>query len=156
LENVEKFMCATVNPLTGEEITFVSETPDLLVMESVWPRPGRRALEHVHPGMEERWEVLEGTAGFRIAGVETLCGAGESAVAAPGVPHEAWNAGEGPARVRIEMRPALRWREFVERLFANGGAPEPGMFREFAAEVAPGRHLGGASSSQSDERRGGG
>jgi hypothetical protein len=40
-------------------------------------------------------------------------------------------------RLRIEMRPALRWREFVERLFANGGAPEPGMLAEFGREVAP-------------------
>ena len=39
--------------------------------------------------------------------------------------------------VRIEMRPALRWREFVERLFANGGKPEPGMLAEFGREIAP-------------------
>jgi len=148
------FVRAVVNPLSGEEITFVSETPELLVMENLWPRPGRRAVEHVHPGMEERWEVLEGTAGFRIGGEESLCGPGESAVAPPGVAHLAWNAGEGPARVRVEMRPALRWREFVERMCANGGVPDPALLREFAAEVAPERHLGGASSSQRDERRG--
>jgi mannose-6-phosphate isomerase-like protein (cupin superfamily) len=132
-----KFMTATVNPATGEEITFLSEAPDLLLMESVWTRPGHRAAEHVHPEMEERWEVLEGCAAFRIGGQETVCGPGEGVVAPPGVPHLAWNPGEGRVRLRIEMRPALRWREFVERLFANGGAPEPGMFAEFGREIAP-------------------
>jgi mannose-6-phosphate isomerase-like protein (cupin superfamily) len=137
LENGAEFMCAIVNPATGEEITFLSETPELLVMESVWTRPGHRAAGHAHPGMEERWEVLEGTAAFRIGGGETVCGPGDSVVAPPGVPHLAWNPGEERVRLRIEMRPALRWREFVERLFANGGAPEPGMLSEFGREVAP-------------------
>ena len=130
-------MCAIVNPATGEEVSFLSETPELLVMENTWTRPDHRTVEHVHPGMEERWEVLEGTAAFRIGGTERVCGAGDSVVAPPGVPHVAWNAGEGRVRLRIEMRPALRWREFVERLFANGGAPEPAWFREFGREIAP-------------------
>ena len=125
------------NPATGERIDFESETPELLVMLSVWPRPGRRTGEHVHPAMEERWEVLEGTAAFRVGGEERLGRPGDVVVAPPGVPHVAWNAGEGPVRVRIEMRPALRWREFVERLFAAGGAPEPALLREFGREIGP-------------------
>lgn len=137
MENVGKFMRPIVNPATGEELSFLSETSELLVMENTWTHPDHRTVEHVHPGMEERWEVLEGVAAFRIGGAETVCGPGESVVAPPGVPHQAWNAGEGRVRLRIEMRPALRWREFVERLFANGGAPEPGMLAEFGREVAP-------------------
>ena len=129
-------MCAIVNPATGEEITFLSETPELLVMESVWTRPGHRAAAHVHPEMEERWQVLEGSAAFRIGGEVSQCAPGEWAVAPPGVPHLAWNPGDGRVRLRIEMRPALRWREFVERLFLNDGAPEPGMFAEFGREIA--------------------
>ncbi len=125
-----------MNPASGEEITFLSETPGLLVMESVWPRPGRRTAEHVHPEMEETYVVLEGTGAFRVDGEERRAGPGETVVVAPGVPHVAWNPGEEPVRVRIEMRPALRWRAFVERLFANGGAPEPSMFREFGRELA--------------------
>ena len=126
------------NPYTGERIEFVEDTPQLLAMRAVWPRPGRRGGPHAHPGMEERWTVLEGTGAFRIGDEpERRAGAGETVIAPPGTPHEAWNAGEGPARVRIEMRPALRWREFVERLFAAGGAPDPALLREFAREVAP-------------------
>ena len=125
------------NPATGERITFLSESPELLVMESVWPRPGDRTAEHVHPGMEERWVVLEGTAAFRIGGEELQAAPGEAVVAPPGVPHVAWNPTREPVRVRIEMRPALRWREFVERLFAAGGRPEPALLREFGSEVGP-------------------
>ena len=125
------------NPATGERIAFVSETPELLVMESVWTRPGERAFPHVHPGMEERWEVLEGAAAFRIGGVEHRAGPGDAVVAPPGVPHAAWNPTESPVRLRIEMRPALRWREFVERLFAAGGVPDAALLRDFAAEVGP-------------------
>ncbi|HEX8205504.1 MAG TPA: cupin domain-containing protein [Solirubrobacteraceae bacterium] len=130
-------MCAIVNPATGETVEFVSETPELLVMENVWNRADHRTVEHVHPGMEERWHVLEGTAGFRIGGEETLRGPSDSVVAPPGVPHLGWNAGGGVVRLRIEMRPALRWREFVERLFANGGTPEPDLLAEFGREVGP-------------------
>jgi quercetin dioxygenase-like cupin family protein len=127
-----------VNPATGEAITFLSETPEMLVMLSVWTRPGSRAAPHVHPQMEERWEVLEGEAAFRIGDAEEVrAGPGETVVAPAGVPHVAWNPTEGEVRLRIEMRPSLRWRAFVERLFAAGGTPEPGLLAEFGREVAP-------------------
>ena len=126
-----------VNPATGEQIRFLDESPELLVMESRWPRAGHRAPAHVHPGMEERWTVLEGTAAFRIGGEERVAGPGEEVVAPPGVAHVAWNPTEDPVRLRIEMRPALRWREFVERLFAAGGAPDPALLRDYAREVGP-------------------
>ncbi len=126
------------NPATGERIAFVSETPELLVLESHWTRPGHRAAEHVHPGMEERWRVLGGRAAFRIGGGDVIeAGPGEEVVAPAGVPHVAWNPTEEPVRLRIEMRPALRWREFVERLFAAGGVPDAELLRDYAREVAP-------------------
>ncbi len=126
-----------VNPATGEEITFLSETPELLVMRSVWTRPGHRAAAHRHPGMEERWLVLEGAASFRIGEDEVRAEVGDAVVAPAGAPHLAWNPTAGPVLLRIEMRPALRWRAFVERLFAAGGTPEPGLLAEFGREVAP-------------------
>ena len=127
------------HPVTGERITFIVVSGELLVMEAVWPAPtGRpaRTPPHVHPEMEERWEVLEGTAAFRIGEEERTCGPGESVVAPPGVAHLAWNPGEGRVRLRIEMRPALRWRAFVERLFAAGGVPDAALLREFTREIA--------------------
>ena len=124
------------NPYTAERIEFVTDTPELLVMEATWPAgEQRRTVAHAHPGMEETWTVLEGRAGFRIGDEpEREAGPGETVTAPPGTPHEAFNAGDTPARVRIEMRPALRWREFVERLFA-GGADLRALPAEFRDEI---------------------
>ena len=121
------------NPRTGEEISFAVRTPELLAMDACWPRPGQRAIEHIHPGMEERWTVLEGLAAFRIDGVEREAGPGETVVAAPGVRHLAWNPTEEPVRLRIEMRPSLRWAEFTERLFAGDDPAE--LLRDYTDEI---------------------
>lgn len=126
------------NPRTGERVAFELESPERLVMHSTWTRPGHRALEHVHPEMEERFEILEGAAAFRIDGVERTARAGEVVVVAPGRPHRAWNPTDDPVRIRITMTPALRWAEFTRRLFAG---EDPGaLLREYAREVtlAPG------------------
>jgi hypothetical protein len=50
------------------------------------------------------------------------------------VPHVAWNPTDGSVRLRIEMRPALRWAEFTERLFS--GDPPGDLLREFSREIA--------------------
>lgn len=121
------------NPRTGEQIEFLSDAPDAVVMLATWTRAGHRALEHVHPGMEERWHVLEGRAAFRIDGVEMEATAGSVVVAPPGRRHLAWNPTDGPVRLRIEMRPALRWREFTTRFFS--GDDPAALLAEFTDEV---------------------
>jgi quercetin dioxygenase-like cupin family protein len=137
------------NPLTGERIRFLRTAADtggeLLEMESVWTRSGRRTLAHVHPEMEETWEVIEGEARFMVGGEERAAGPGEVVVAAPGTPHVGWNPTAAEVRLRITMRPPLRWEEFVERLFelARKGPPDreavAELMREFSHEVAPAR-----------------
>ncbi|HEX7135452.1 MAG TPA: cupin domain-containing protein [Iamia sp.] len=124
------------NPRTGEQVTFVSETSDLLVMDVAWTRPGHRALEHLHPGMEERFSVVEGRAAWRLGGPggSTVEGGPGTEVTVPaGVVHLAWNPSDEPVRLRIEMRPALRWREFTTRFFA--GEDPIALLEVFAAEV---------------------
>lgn len=123
------------NPRTGEQIVFEVRTPELLVMRSTWTRPGRRAAAHVHPAMEERYDVLAGQAAFRIAGVERIVGSAQTVIVPPGTPHLAWNPTDGVVELRITMRPALRWAEFVERLFA-GGDPAV-LLHEYAPEIRP-------------------
>ena len=122
------------NAATGERVTFVAIEDELLVMDDVWTRPGHRAPEHVHPEMEERWEVIAGRAAFRIGGSDLEAGPGEVVVAPAGTRHMAWNPGGGEVRLRIEMRPALRWAEFTERLFR--GDPPAELLREFSREIA--------------------
>ena len=122
------------SPHTGERIVFLEDTPQLLVVEATWPRSGPRTGVHAHPGMEERWTVLEGRGAFRV-GDEPVreAGVGETVVAPPGTLHEAWNPQDTPARVRIEMRPALSWREFVERLFSGEDPRE--LLAEYGDEI---------------------
>ena len=121
------------NPRTGERIKFELRIPTMLVMQSIWTRPGRRAAPHVHPEMEERYDVLAGEAAFRIGDRELRAEAGETIIVPPGTPHLAWNPTEDPVRLRISMRPALRWAEFVERLFA--GEDPSALLREFSREI---------------------
>jgi len=127
------------NARTGERIAFVRTAADtggeLVEMEATWTLAGRRTAPHVHPEAEERWEVLAGRARFRVGEREHEAGPGEVVVAAPGTPHEVWNPGPGEARVLIQLRPALRWEQFVERLFA--GDPPAELLREFSREVRP-------------------
>jgi mannose-6-phosphate isomerase-like protein (cupin superfamily) len=129
-----------VNPETGERVTFVKTAADtdgeLLELELVWPRPGQRAPAHVHPEMEERYEVVSGTAAFRIGGAERTAGPGEVVTVPPGTTHLAWNPTEQEVRLKVEFRPALRWEEFVVRLFA-GDEPVADLMREFRREIAP-------------------
>src|SRR5439155_25223670 len=121
------------NRRTGEQIEFEVRTPELLVMRSTWMRPGQRAIAHVHPEMEERFEILAGRAAFRIDGTERIADAGQVVIVPPGTLHLAWNPTTDVVRLRISMRPALRWAEFTERLFA--GEHVPALLAEFRREI---------------------
>jgi mannose-6-phosphate isomerase-like protein (cupin superfamily) len=125
------------NPATGELLQFVRTAADtggeLLEMENTWVRPDHATMPHIHPRMEETWEVLSGRAGFLIGDREHEAGPGETVVAPAGVVHHGWNLADGETVLRITMRPALRWEEFVERLFT---APGPDLLRDFPDEIA--------------------
>jgi quercetin dioxygenase-like cupin family protein len=122
------------NPRTGEQIEVLSDDDHGLVMVATWTRPGHRAIEHVHPGMEERWTVLDGRAAFRVDGVEVEGAPGTVVVAPPGRRHLAWNPTDEPVRLRIEMRPGLRWAEFTRRLFA--GEDPAALLGQYPDEIA--------------------
>jgi quercetin dioxygenase-like cupin family protein len=121
------------NPRSGERVEFVSETSEALTMLTTWTRPGHRAAEHIHPNMEERLQVLEGRAAFAVDGIEVVATPGEVVVARPGSRHLAWNPTDAPVRLKIEMRPGLRWAEFTRRFF-RGDDPVQ-LLREYSAEV---------------------
>lgn len=127
------------HPETGEVIVFLRTAADtggeLLELDDLWP-VGHRVPRHVHPRMQERWEVLAGRATFRIDGTEVTAGPGDVVTAPAGAVHEAWSTSPERVRVRIELRPALRWEAFVEALFSSGGVADAGrLLHEFAAEI---------------------
>ncbi|MDQ3729938.1 MAG: cupin domain-containing protein [Actinomycetota bacterium] len=136
------------NAATGERVRFVRTAEEtggeLLVMEDRWTRPGHVVPRHIHPGIEERWTVIEGRVAYTVDGTETIAGPGDSVVAPAGSPHSARNAGNGEVLVRIEMRPPLRWEDFVHQLFALAGENLDDevaarslseLFSEFAPEI---------------------
>ena len=87
-------------------------------MEASYGGAGGLPPEHLHPRQVERFEVLEGTMRTIIDGTERRYEPGEMFEVPAGTPHQM--AGEGPARMRWEVRPALRTAEFFERLYGDG------------------------------------
>jgi quercetin dioxygenase-like cupin family protein len=108
---------------------------ELLEMEARYTGDGSMPPLHLHPRQVERFEVLEGTMHTIIGETERRHAAGETFDVPAGTPHQM--AAEGPARVRWEVRPALRTAEFFERLYggAVGDADAAAAFlREFEQE----------------------
>jgi mannose-6-phosphate isomerase-like protein (cupin superfamily) len=86
-----------------------------VVRVKIWTEPGGGVLaEHVHPKLEERYEVLEGEVTFHLDRKPRRAGPGERLVVAAGVRHSFENTGEGIAHLVVEVDPALDLRESIE------------------------------------------
>jgi quercetin dioxygenase-like cupin family protein len=109
-----------VNPATGLRIVFretaQTTSGELLQVDWVGDPGWTTGPDHLHPYQEERFEVLSGELGLRVAGVERRHGAGDSIVVPASAPHAAWNAGDGVVHVLVEVRPALRTEIAFETL----------------------------------------
>ena len=109
---------------------------ELLEMEASYSGEAGMPPAHFHPNQAERFEVLEGAMRAIVDGDGRVYEAGESFDVPPGTPHQM--GAEGPARMRWEVRPALRTAEFFERLYGTGpdSARELGekFFTEFSDE----------------------
>src|SRR4051812_47678643 len=87
----------------------------------------------VHRTQTERHEVIEGAVAMRMGRRTRILGPGESVVTPPGTAHRHVGAGDGPVRVRVEMRPSGRIEEFLETIagmdargeFTHAGLPRP-------------------------------
>ena len=109
------------NPVQGVRVTFRETTRDTAgeyVRLDVYAAPGGAGIgEHLHPRLEERFEVLSGTLCARVAGRERRFGSGQTLVVPPGTPHELWNAGEEEVHALGEVRPALEFEPLLEEVF---------------------------------------
>jgi len=110
-----------LNPVTGERAVIRIGTDitagERLVVD-VYIQPGGRVMgEHIHAEMEERFVTLRGQVGFRLAGRTSIAEPGVELMAAPGTPHDWWNAGTEEALVRMEMRPAARFEAMIRNAF---------------------------------------
>jgi quercetin dioxygenase-like cupin family protein len=112
---------------------------EVLEMEASYDGTGQFPPEHLHPQQVEHFEVLEGTIRAIVDGDERRYGPGEQFDVPARTAHQM--TADDPARVRWEIRPALRTAEFFERLFGDGpdraqAAPSIAeFFAEFSDEI---------------------
>jgi quercetin dioxygenase-like cupin family protein len=139
------------NPVSGERITFLRTAADsdgaLLELELELTADGRVPGAHVHPEQEERFEVLEGTMKFRLGMRTIVAHAGDRVVVPAGRVHRFANGGDGPARARVQVEPALDMEQLLrttaelahEGHVLRSGMPKPlhlALFvRRFRREV---------------------
>ncbi len=111
------------NPSTKERIVFQQtekDTNGTVVEFDHYIPPGKESTfpEHVQLNQEERFDIVSGTARYRLNGVEGQAHAGESVIVPPGAFHvNCWNAGPGELHLRHSFRPALGADYFFETMF---------------------------------------
>lgn len=122
------------NPVTGEVLIFHETSRESngerVLVETIVQPGGFVAAAHVHPYQTERFEILEGAVGFKVAGRTRIAEPGEVLIVEPGAAHRFWNAGETEARFLCEVRPALRFEALIETMFtlaAEGKTNRKGM-----------------------------
>ena len=139
------------NPTSGERIEFLRTAADtggdLLEFEMELSPDGRVPGAHVHPEQEERFEVLEGTMKFRLGLRTIVAQPGDSITVPAGRVHRFCNGGDGRARARVQVVPALRMEDLLmttaelahEGNVLRSGMPKPlhlALFvRRFRREV---------------------
>jgi mannose-6-phosphate isomerase-like protein (cupin superfamily) len=119
------------HPVTGERITFLEtaeETNGEYALLELHVKPhGFVAAPHVHPRLQETFEIRKGSITFVIDGQEREVGPGEGASVPKGAPHAWWNSSDEEGVAVVEFRPALKAEEFFETFFglAQDGKVSP-------------------------------
>jgi len=109
------------NPITRERATIVElphQNPERRAVAELLALVGARVVgEHRHPGIIERFTILEGELTVKRNGKTSILREGETATIEPNVWHDWWNAGDRDARVRVEVTPGERFAHMIETLF---------------------------------------
>jgi quercetin dioxygenase-like cupin family protein len=136
------------NPVTGERLVFRKtsrETGGQAVVIETFVQPnGFVAAGHVHPGQEERFEVLRGSVGFKIGRKKLVAGPGQRITVPAGTAHKFWNAGDDEAHFVCEVRPALQFESLLETMFAlatDGKTNRKGMPNPLRLAVIANAHF---------------
>jgi quercetin dioxygenase-like cupin family protein len=114
----------------GFRLKFTRITEAVLEMEAFYSGEGSLPPEHYHPRQDEHFEVLEGAVTAVLNGHRHRYSAGETFDVPARTPHQM--AGDGPARLHWEVRPALRTAEFFERAYSDD--PGADFLETFADE----------------------
>ena len=93
----------------------LERSPELLVMEQSYEADDNGPPPHFHPSQDEHFEVLEGAVALKVGHARSVVPAGESFDIPRGTVHTMGPSG-GPARIRWEVRPALRTEQFLTEM----------------------------------------
>jgi quercetin dioxygenase-like cupin family protein len=104
------------------------------VLVEMWVEPGGGVPPHVHPSMEERFEVISGELSFLSGRKWQAATAGETVVVPAGTRHAYRNTGAQPAHGVCRASPPQTLQEFLEEAAAMAragkltrqGLPKPG------------------------------
>ncbi len=109
------------NPVTRELARILElpdENPERRTKAELLAVVGSRVVgEHLHPGVVERFTVIEGELTVRLDGVTSVLNEGETAEVRPGQWHDWWNAADRDARVLVEITPGDRFGHMIETMF---------------------------------------
>jgi quercetin dioxygenase-like cupin family protein len=112
------------NPISGERIvirtTAAQSGGQVLSFDLFLPPNGRVPARHVHPAQTEQFTVVEGHIRFKLGRRAILASPGETVRVPPGTAHWFGNTGNNVARMRVEVRPALRMQELLVRAGGMG------------------------------------
>lgn len=113
------------DPALRQRLSFsrtVDEDGGEVLHVEMWVEPSGGVPPHIHPAMEERFDVLAGRPSF-LAGKEwRTADPGETVVAPAGVRHAYRNTGDVVAHVICHARPPSTLQEFLEDAAALGRA----------------------------------
>jgi quercetin dioxygenase-like cupin family protein len=115
----------------GYVLRLVRIEAGVLEMEAIYGGTGQFPPKHFHPSQTEHFEVLEGTVRTIVDGEEHSYAAGDTFEVPAGAVHQM--AADPPARLKWEVRPALRTAEFFETLYSPTAPAD--FLEQFAAEV---------------------
>jgi len=111
------------DPVLRQRLAFrpSDDADDALIVE-MWVDPGGGVPPHVHPAMEERFEVLSGELGLLSGRRWTAAGPGQTIVVPPRTRHAYRNTGGEVAHAICRAAPGLTLQEFLEEAAAMARA----------------------------------
>jgi quercetin dioxygenase-like cupin family protein len=110
------------DPVLKQRLGFQPAEDGKSVRVEMWVDPGGGVPAHVHPAVEERFEVLSGHPQF-LAGRKWVTGApGDVVLVPPGVRHAYRNRGDEVAHVICHATPPSTLQEFLEQAAAMSRA----------------------------------
>jgi quercetin dioxygenase-like cupin family protein len=102
------------DPVLKQRLAFQPADDGRSVRVELWVDPGGGVPPHIHPALEERFEVVSGQMQFLAGRKWTTARPGEGATVPAGLRHAYRNRGDEPAHAICHATPASSLQEFLE------------------------------------------